>query len=72
MYDMPQKVKDWLMASRSHSPSPNRPPHNSNAAFIDKMYGIMHQAQVNTVGDLKVTSNGYEEVSKSVDVLLHI
>ena len=36
MFNMPQHIKDWLMAPRSRTPSP--PPAHSNAAFVDQAY----------------------------------
>ena len=76
MYDMPQHVKDWLMAPRSRSPSPKRPPHNSNAAFIDKAHGSMDQAQTAISGnaELKKIPGGYLEMDRSdgADFIIHI
>jgi hypothetical protein len=67
MYEMPQHVKDWLMAprSRSSSPSPKQPPHNSNAAYIDEVHGTISQAHSVTFGNVEL------EVD-SPNVILHI
>jgi hypothetical protein len=74
MYDMPQHVKDWLMVPRSRSPSPKRPPHNSNAAFIDQVHGSMQEAQMVSVEGSQDVSHGYleQDVLDGVNVVLHI
>jgi hypothetical protein len=76
MFEMPQHIKDWLMAPRSRSPSPKQPPHDSNAAFIDQVHESAHQAQVSAFGSagLKEIPGGYleQDVSNSPDVVLYI
>jgi len=53
------------MAPRSCSPSPSQPPHNSNAAYIDKLYGSVVQAQSAGFGTAGVMVD-------SPDIILHI
>ena len=67
MYDMPQHIRDWLMAphSRSSSPSLKQPPHDSNAAYIDEVHGTISQAHLATFGNEEL------EVDRP-NVILHI